>query len=652
MTKGLGAGAVDPASDEPVADGVAIHRRDVLDVLLGILPERVRCRMCLRLAFSVLGAILLIETVILIPSAYNYERDLTAGLLRESLATVRSVARAGGHSIGLRLPAGHVIDGTRVEGLALYDMGGRMQSVSGSADGLAFDALAPGETASGPVSGQMLATWGPAQLGVPIVAVARIDRSWIPAEIEAFVLRILGLSLLISGFVALVAMAIFSRTVLLPILGLRDRMTAASQDPEAPERHVEAVRHRDEIGEMIGAFNRMLSDLGRARRREVQRLAAMTENSLAATVAYDAAGELVYCNRAALSMFGAEDCRSLGAAGLLRVATAEGEVPMADYVCVGSRSGEHVVVGPGGRSLACLMNTSEVRDDDGAVEIYFASLYDITQIHDYRSRLETQNFELQAANRAKTEFLANMSHELRTPLNAVIGFSQILEKEMHGPLGDPAYREYVSDIRHSGEHLLDLISDILDLSKIEAGRSELAEERLDLDELFESCVRLLEERARGAGVAVAFDAEPGLPRLYADGRMVKQIVLNLTVNAIKFTPAGGSVCIEAERADGGLRLSVVDTGIGMSSDEVARALAPFGQVGDPLTRPHDGAGLGLPLVQKLAELHGARFDIESAPGAGTRVSVTFPEARVLAARAAAEPVHQPDRAAARTPSRT
>ncbi len=647
MTRGLEAVATDPASDGRSEDGVATHRRDLLDILLLVLPARLRCRMCLRLALSVLGAVLLIETVILIPSAYNYERDLTEGLLRESLATVRSVARAGGHSIGLRQPAGHVIDGSRVEGLALYDIEGRLLSLSGTAEGLAFGALAPGETAPGPASGRMLAAWGPERIGMPVVAVARIDRSWIPDEIAAFVVRILGLSLLISGFVAAVTMAIFSRTVLLPILALRDRMTAASREPEAPERHVEAVSRRDEVGEMIGAFNRMLSDLGRARRREVQRLAAMTENSLAATVAYDSAGELVYCNRAALSMFVAEDCGALHAAGTPRVATEEGEVALADHVRFGPSSGEQVVVGPDGQSLACLMNTGEVRGDDGAVELYFASLYDITQIHAYRRQLEAQNFELQAADRAKTEFLANMSHELRTPLNAVIGFSQVLEREMFGPLGDPAYREYVADIRHSGEHLLDLISDILDLSKIEAGRTELAEERLDLDEVFESCVRLLAERAQSGGVAVAVEAEPGLPRLYADARMVKQIVLNLAVNAIKFTPAGGSVCIEATMAEDGLRLSVVDTGIGMSSDDLARALTPFGQVGDPLTRRQDGAGLGLPLVQKLAELHGARFDIESVPGTGTTVSVTFPAARVLSAAS-----YQPRRPAAHSPPRT
>ena len=240
------------------------------------------------------------------------------------------------------------------------------------------------------------------------------------------------------------------------------------------------------------------------------------------------------------------------------------------------------------------------------------------------------------ANRAKSEFLANMSHELRTPLNAVIGFSEIILAEAFGPVGVPKYAEYAGDIRDSGQHLLDLINDILDLSKIEAGKLDLHEETVDVKRAARAALTLVKERAEGAGLKLGCVVPGDLPRLRADARKLKQIVLNMLTNAVKFTPSGGTVTLRVGHDDdGGLTIAVADTGIGIAKADIATALAPFGQVESAITRKHHGTGLGIPLMRALAEMHGARFALESVPGEGTTVSVRFPATRVAGARASA-----------------
>jgi two-component system cell cycle sensor histidine kinase PleC len=230
----------------------------------------------------------------------------------------------------------------------------------------------------------------------------------------------------------------------------------------------------------------------------------------------------------------------------------------------------------------------------------------------------------QDANRTKSNFLALMSHELRTPLNAIIGFSEVLAGELFGPHASPRYREYAQDIHGAGRHLLALINDILDLSKSEAGRLELYPEPIDLAGLFRDCVRLVRDRAREHGLAVTVRAHPNLPRLYADPLRMKQVVLNLLSNSVKFTPRDGKVEVCAEAGPAGLVISVKDTGIGMAPEMIPVALEPFRQIASPLSRKVEGTGLGLSLVRSLTEQQGGRIAIESAPNAGTTVRLSFP----------------------------
>ncbi|MGH6933634.1 MAG: ATP-binding response regulator [Dongiaceae bacterium] len=239
-------------------------------------------------------------------------------------------------------------------------------------------------------------------------------------------------------------------------------------------------------------------------------------------------------------------------------------------------------------------------------------------------QVEAARGKAEKASRLKTEFLANISHELRTPLNSIIGFSEMIAGEPHGPIGSPKYQSYVHDIHTSGLHLLGVVNDILDISKLEVGEFELQIEEVDVAEAIDTAIRIVGERAQRAGVQINADVASTLPCMRGDARRVRQILLNLLSNSIKFTDAGGKVTVSANQTeDGGILLSVADTGIGIAPEDVDRAMAPFGQVDGKLNRMHDGTGLGLPLAKSLTELHGGDFRLESAVGRGTTVTLSF-----------------------------
>ena len=238
---------------------------------------------------------------------------------------------------------------------------------------------------------------------------------------------------------------------------------------------------------------------------------------------------------------------------------------------------------------------------------------------------------LGAANRAKSEFLATMSHELRTPLNAIIGFSEILGTETFGPIGNVKYRDYARDIHESGQHLLDLINDILDISKVESGMEELYEENVDISVVADSVLRLVRQRAQKHGVKLELELSDESPALRVDARKLKQILVNLLSNAIKFTKAGGTVTLKGwGRIESGYVFQVIDTGIGIAPEDIPKALSQFGQVDNALNRQHEGTGLGLPLTKSLVELHGGSMDLQSDVGVGTTVTVRFPADRIVA----------------------
>jgi two-component system cell cycle sensor histidine kinase PleC len=253
-----------------------------------------------------------------------------------------------------------------------------------------------------------------------------------------------------------------------------------------------------------------------------------------------------------------------------------------------------------------------------------------------RVKLEAANAELvvsteraEVANRAKSLFLANMTHELKTPLNAIIGFSQMIRDQIMGPLGKPVYADYASDICCAGEHLLEIIGNVLDISRIEAGKTDLKEELLDPADLVSASLRTVRVQAEKKNIELGAEVPPVRPLFRGDALRLRQVMINLLSNAVKFTEVGSVRVSLACDADGAFAITVSDTGIGMSPEEIATALEPFGQVENAITKKYEGAGLGLPLARHFAELHGGSIVITSAKGTGTSVRVQLPAERII-----------------------
>ena len=275
-----------------------------------------------------------------------------------------------------------------------------------------------------------------------------------------------------------------------------------------------------------------------------------------------------------------------------------------------------------GRVIECRISPMP---DGGLVGTYL----DISARKRVEAHLRQAKEEAELASRTKTEFLANISHELRTPLNAIIGFAEILSGQIFGALGDQRYVNYAADIRDSGQHLLTLINDVLDVSKIEVGKLELNEEPVDVVAVLDSCMRLMRDRAEEAGLELRADLPKGLPFLQADARRLKQILLNLMSNAVKFTSAGGRIVVSAIVDEAGLSIAVEDTGIGIAANDLEKALRPFGQIDSRMARKYQGTGLGLPLTKSMIELHGGRLALDSEVGRGTKATVWLPRARII-----------------------
>lgn len=255
---------------------------------------------------------------------------------------------------------------------------------------------------------------------------------------------------------------------------------------------------------------------------------------------------------------------------------------------------------------------------------------DITELKKREEVLLAAKQIAEESSHTKSEFLAKVSHELRTPLNAIIGFSDVLKAEQLGPLGNPEYKEYLTDISESANHLLTVINDILDVSKVEAGKMELQEQKFDLAAAIHSAVRMVREQAMRRSQILEYPENANPLVLFGDQKKIKQILINLLSNASKFTPEGGSIKVGMEiSADGHPQFWVKDTGIGIKKEDIPKALSAFGQIDSSLSRQFEGTGLGLPLCQALAEMHGGKLEIDSEPGQGTQIVITLPAERLI-----------------------
>ena len=604
--------------------------------MLAAIKSSLQCRLCRRISIYVLLSILAIEGVILLPSYHRYERDLLGRLHVSSRAAVEGafLGKTGASAEELLDVVRQLVARRTLEGGSLYDRDGRPVGQVG-----ALPDLTPGT--AGPAAEQSRRSadgdwcdmvWTAEVLGVPYTLIGRGDARWIDAELTAFVWRIVGLVLLISSVVCAATMAVVGRNVLSPLLKLRGNLAAASLDPANVDRYTLSNSYSHELGDVIGATNELLQRVAAAHRDSLFAMTAMADQAADAILAYDQQGDILYANRACIQLCGFGGVEAMKKAGLPRFEfgdSGSAATTLPDSLSSGAYSREAVFIGRDGARTAVVVNAARVPRSSHSPIRYYASITDISALRAAQERLERQNVDLRAASKAKSEFLANMSHELRTPLNAVIGFSATFVNGLFGPLGDPRYQEYAQDINDSGNHLLRIINDILDLSKIEAGHMQLNDSHLKIPAVVNSVLPLVRERAAEANVRMTTDLAEDLPLLRADDRAVKQMLINLLSNSVKFTEAGGEITVAAGCEDGVIRLSVADTGIGMALEDIPQALTPFGQVDGSLSRRHQGTGLGLPLVKSLVELHEGVCVVDSAPGVGTTVTLCFPKDRTV-----------------------
>lgn len=296
----------------------------------------------------------------------------------------------------------------------------------------------------------------------------------------------------------------------------------------------------------------------------------------------------------------------------------------------GARSSGETKVRRSDGSVANVLFTTSTLELSHKRRFQVTTVMDITLRKQMEISLREAKEEADSANRSKSSFLANMSHELRTPLNAIIGFSEIMQNETFGLLGNEKYKEYLGDIHLSARHLLEIINEVLDMSKIEAGRLELYEEKINVEELIEAVTRIMTSRAFSASLDIKIDIEKDVPHLYADPRLIRQVMINLLTNAIKYSEQGGRIDIKAYSKDRNLIFEIIDEGVGIPSDQLDEAMQPFGQVkrGEH-TADNQGTGLGLPLAKAMVELHKGRLLLESEYNKGTKAIIKFPASRLI-----------------------
>lgn len=384
----------------------------------------------------------------------------------------------------------------------------------------------------------------------------------------------------------------------------------------------------DEIGDLTVALDRMSKDLQRTTVSK-NYLDSIIGNMNEGLIVADPSGVIEKANAAACTLLECTEQELIGRPlnTVIPCASISSENPAAD----GAGNGSVMITTLRHKSLPILAARSALESDDGGLSRTCIVFSDITEFNRRENELRDARDAAQIANQAKSQFLATMSHELRTPLNAIIGFSAMLKNRIGGPLSEK-YQSYAVDIHDSAEHLLALINDLLDISKLEAGKMDVTEESMELSEVVNASVRLIRDKALRRGITITITDIEETPPLYGDKRMLRQMITNLLSNAYKFNVDGGTIAVTASFIpDIGLDLAVADSGIGIAEEHIGRIGQPFAQIENHMSRVYQGTGLGLAITKSMIELHGGNISIRSRQGEGTIVTLHFPPHRIEAA---------------------
>jgi len=597
-----------------------------------------RSRLVRRIAMAFLVAIVAVQVVLLWP-AYTTERDILLGRLEHEVCIAVKTAiyrhsaeiEAGNYDAAIDAIA-NTIHTTSIMGGIVYDAEGEVILRFG--EPLYFQAAELNQSRTDLPGGRMEFYIPPAALDTPISIAVRANTSWIPSQTSAHLWRVMAILLVTALVICIAVTLIVTHMIVEPLKELRASLMASGSDPTnaaefAPHRLGHGV-----LGDISRIIQQLLQRVSQTFREEIASFAAMVEQTGDAVFAYDCDGFLVYANKACLTYCGVSSIREMKEFGGPQfILTSDGNPKTLNELIEGeSFSGEVDLVFLDRKPMSCLMSASILKSNDGRVLRTFATLSDITEMRDAQRAVEHKNKALEEANRIKAEFLAQMSHELRTPLNAIIGFSEILSARPQSDDDGDVYA-FAMDINNSGHHLLGLINDILDLSKLEAGKQELNEANMDLVDLANSAYAMLRETARKNGVELVCDFPDAPLEIICDAIRIKQVLLNLLSNAIKFTDQGGQVTLSIHQTAEQIDVSIADTGIGMKPEDIPKALQPFAQIDSGISRRFEGTGLGLPICSALVELHGGKMDIQSTYGEGTTVSFNIPISRAVSAAA-------------------